>query len=275
MVCPLSLTDSHPSVAKLFSEAPLQGGLTSDVSLISDDTSSLSLLPEELVSDEALILGDTDSSGATLVVLPEAGEISYCIPRSRRQPPTTRTIPTPLFVDATACGATPSRQRPRLSIPRLRRPLLLLPPSDSEISWRFLCFQPAPSLFQSFYCTIESRSVNFLRAVQASPSPFTFVQEVLQPLLLPPMPDPAFHCQNKSSATATGDSSAVMQLKSNPALDLIGSHSSYSSHRREFAPEHTKPTQPDFKHKDGEALWLNSAPAWVIPKLPPQDAVSK
>ncbi|KAF6142360.1 hypothetical protein GIB67_023385 [Kingdonia uniflora] len=30
------------------------------------------------------------------------------------------------------------------------------------------------------------------------------------------------------------------------------------------------PKSPDFKHKDtGDALWLNSAPAWVLPKLPP------
>ncbi|PQP94928.1 protein OSB4 chloroplastic isoform X2 [Prunus yedoensis var. nudiflora] len=27
---------------------------------------------------------------------------------------------------------------------------------------------------------------------------------------------------------------------------------------------------PDFKHKEtGEALWLSSSPAWVLPKLPP------
>ncbi|XP_020698793.1 protein OSB3, chloroplastic/mitochondrial isoform X2 [Dendrobium catenatum] len=34
-----------------------------------------------------------------------------------------------------------------------------------------------------------------------------------------------------------------------------------------------KPTYPDFKHKDdGDALWLNSAPSWVLPMLPPQPA---
>lgn len=35
-----------------------------------------------------------------------------------------------------------------------------------------------------------------------------------------------------------------------------------------------KPTYPDFKHKDdGDALWLNSAPSWVLPMLPPQPTV--
>ncbi|XP_020580368.1 protein OSB2, chloroplastic-like [Phalaenopsis equestris] len=34
-----------------------------------------------------------------------------------------------------------------------------------------------------------------------------------------------------------------------------------------------KPTYPDFKHKDdGDALWLNSAPSWVLSMLPPQPA---
>ncbi|KAK8968570.1 hypothetical protein KSP40_PGU005646 [Platanthera guangdongensis] len=97
-------------------------------------------------------------------------------------------------------------------------------------------------------------------------------------------PDPASHGQNKSSAPtvgepAAGDSGAVMQLKSNPALDLIDqlwkklvdNPEQWFDNRL----KKTKETQPDFRHKDGEALWLDSAPAWVFPELPPQDAVSK